>query len=164
MNIFSYCSNNPVNCVDPLGMFEIGRDNFVLALDIMLDILVPQFSGPMDIAGKAIKAMIGRTVSYSVVSKVVKKLTKSTIPKFRGLFSKFFTLIRKAIWKVTGYYISNGLKTKIMNILKKLTNILTKYRIDLVVDIIFCLCSAGGWIALTIDIIDGNLNCRCRLW
>ena len=163
INVFVYCCNDAVNGSDPFGMFEISRTALSIALDVMLDIIVPQFSGPMDIAGKALKVILGKSRAYTTVAKLISKLTKGVIPKFRGLFSKFFTFIRKAIWRVTGYLISNSIKGTILTVLSKIAKLLLNSKLAKAIDIILCLCSAGGWVALTIDLVDGKFNGRCRL-
>lgn len=163
-NLFSYCENDPINKIDPWGTFSINRGTLATILDVFLDIFAPQVAGPMDIVGRSIKAIFGGTKTYSKVAKVITKLKSGVVPQFKGLFSKYFTGIRKAIWKATGYTISNGLGNAITSTISRFVNILTNSRFSEQVDIIICMFSIGGWIALLIDMTDGSFNSKCVLW
>lgn len=160
LNLFAYCNNDATNNVDPTGFFVIKRTTLETLLDVVLAICASGIATPMDIAGKAIKKVFGGSRTYKAVSKVVNHLTKGVVPKFKGLFSKFFTKIRTAIWRVTGYYISNKAKGIVCNTANRFINILTRSRFSVQIDMIFCMFSASGWVAMFMDLLDGQFNNR----
>lgn len=159
-NIFVYCQNNAVNDEDPTGRFSIGRTWLALGLDVVLTLVAPLFSGPLDI--------IGRTLSWYAKKKSIKliwdKLLYGVVPKFKGLFSKFFTAIRKAIWRVTGSLIANCTTTFIGSTITRFVNMFKNKTWNKIIDFISCFFSAGSMIAGFLDYIDGNFDGRCRLW
>lgn len=163
-NMFAYCENDPINSIDPTGMYSIKRSTLATLLDVFLDIFAPQVAGPMDIVGRSIKAIFSGTKTYAKVAKVITKLKSGVIPQFKGLFTKFFTGIRKAIWRATGYTISASFGNAITSTLSHFVNILTNSRFSAQVDIIICMFSIGGWIALLVDMTDGSFNSSCKLW
>lgn len=157
-NLFAYCNNNPTNNVDPTGFWMIKRTTLETLLDVMLAICASGMAAPMDIAGKVIKRVFGRSKTYKAISKVVNHLTKGVVPKFKGLFSNFFTKIRTAIWRVTGHYISSKATGIVCGLANRFINILTGSRFSVQIDMIFCMFSASGWVAMFMDLIDGNFD------
>ena len=117
----------------------------------------------MDIAGKAIKKVFGKTKTYTAVSKVVKHLTKGVVTKFKGLFSKFFTKIRTAIWRVTGHYISSKANGIVLSLANKFINVLTGSKFSVQIDMIFCMFSASGWVAMFMDLLDGKFDNKVHI-
>lgn len=157
-NLFAYCNNNPTNNADPTGFWMIKRTTLETLLDVMLAICASGMAAPMDIAGKAIKRVFGGSKTYKAISKVVNHLTKGVVPKFKGLFSNFFTKIRTAIWRVTGHYISSKATGIVCGLANRFINILTGSRFSVQIDMIFCMFSASGWVAMFMDLIDGKFD------
>ena len=162
-NLFAYCENNAVMGYDPSGELYIKRFWLALAIDVVLTLIAPAFSGPLDV--------IGSSLSWYARKKGIKlvwdKLLHGVIPKFKGLFSKFFTLIRKAIWRATGALIANFSSslfgdaiTRIMKFFNKIfkTGIRNKF-----IDAISCFFSAGSMVAGILDALDGNFDGRIKI-
>ncbi len=158
-NLFAYCNNDPVLNSDPSGKLSINGFAFLL-----------------DIAFTAISFLRISKIGYDVIGAGLKyyakkkgfklfydKLLYSAVPKFKGLFSKGFTFLRTAIWRVTGIVMSN-LITEILNrAISDISSILLKKqeRVNYVWSIVLRLSSLGSAITLVLDYItDGKINNR----
>ncbi len=106
-NLFAYCENDPVNKVDPKGTLSISANVAGFLLDVAFTAIGSWFKYSYDI--------VGAGLSYYAKKKGIKyfyqKLLYGVVPKVKGLFSKGFTLIRKAIWRVTGNISANAIST-----------------------------------------------------
>lgn len=151
-NAFAYCENDPVNDSDSSGY--LGRTTLAWLLDIVLTLVAPYFSGPLDVWGRFI-SYIAKKNNFKLIWN---KLLYGAVPQFRGLFCRFFTSIRTCIWRVTGSFISNSCTTLIGLyiglISKNLNSDVWKKRID----IISCFFSAGSMIAGLLDYADGSFD------
>ena len=160
LNLFAYCCNDPINFIDQTGFLRIKRWVLGLALDTIFTLTIPYFSGPLDIYGRLIQALAKK----KNISLIWNKLLYSVVPKFKGLFGKAFTAIRKAIWRVSGSLISNSFSTLINANITKFVKLISRSRWNKAWDIISCFFSAGSMVAGIIDYVDGNFNGECRLW
>ena len=163
INIFAYCNNDPINHRDPSGLWVIKRTTLETLLDIAIGIFASGLAAPMDIAGKVIKKLFGKSKTYKAVSKVINHLTKGVVPQFKGLFSKFFTKIRTAIWRVTGHYLSSKVSSFVCNIANRFINIITGSSMSVAIDMIFCMFSASGWVAMFMDLLDGKFDNKVNI-
>lgn len=102
-NAFSYCENNPVNDSDPLGYYRLKTAYVAFALDVIITLLGPSFKYGFDIIGTGL-TYLAKKIGYKSFAS---KLLYGVVPKFKGLFSKFFTTIRTAVYRATGAVISN---------------------------------------------------------
>lgn len=106
-NLFAYCENDVVNRVDPSGTLSISANVAGFLLDVAFTAIGSWFKYSYDI--------VGAGLSYYAKKKGIKyfyeKLLYGVVPKVKGLFSKGFTLIRKAIWRVTGNISANAIST-----------------------------------------------------
>jgi hypothetical protein len=89
-------------------------------------------------------------------------LLKGIIPKFTGLFSKFFTAIRTAIWRVTGSLISNTTTNLIGINIGNMVKLFRKASWNKAFDFISCFFSAGSMIAGALDALDGNFDGKVK--
>ena len=111
--------------------------------------------------------MFGRVLSWYAKRKsftiVWDKLLNGVVPKFVGLCGKFFTVIRKAIWRVTGSVIANCTTTYIGTTITTLANKFKGKAWNKAIDFISCFFSAGSMIAGFLDLADGKFDGRCKL-
>ena len=160
LSLFTYCCNDSVNHIDPTGLLKIKRWALGLGLDTIFTLIIPYFSGPLDVYGRIIQALAKK----KNITLVWEKLLYGVVPKFKGLFSKAFTAIRKAIWRVSGSLISNSFSALINANITNFVNLISKSRWNKAWDIISCFFSAGSMVAGIIDYVDGKFNGECRLW
>lgn len=73
-NLFAYCCNDSVNNSDPNGFWVIKRTRLKTLLDIIIAMCASEIAAPMDIAGKVIKKIFGKSKTYKAVSRVVNHL------------------------------------------------------------------------------------------
>lgn len=168
-NAFSYCDNNSINAVDSDGFkskkkhFGISSDFVSWGIDLIITFVCPGASIAYDAVGFSIKRIFRRME----IKKSLDFLLKSAIPKCKGMFSRFFTLIRTIIWRATGITI-NWLKSKAVNsFFTRISNCAKKLRknADKAIMLITGLFSFGSFIATVLDIVsDKNLNGVIRIW
>ena len=168
-NAFSYCDNNSINAVDSDGFkskkkhFCVSSDFVSWGIDLIITFVCPGASIAYDAVGFSLKRIFRRLGT----KKSLNFLLKSAIPKCKGMFSRFFTVIRTLIWRAAGITI-NWLQSKAVS---KFFNQITKYAEKLkknagkAVMLITGLFSFGSFIATILDIVsDNNLNCKIRIW
>ena len=166
-NMFAYCENNVINNIDYNGYksrhCNINSSWVSWGIDLIIMFFCPGASISYDVVGFALKR-IYRKLGFK---KSLDFLLKTAIPKCKGLFSKFFTTIRRIIWRVTGLAVSwlrssavNAFFGMISNFAKRLYK-----RADKAIMLITGLFSFGSFIATVLDIIsDKNLNGKIRMW
>lgn len=129
-------------------------------IDIGLTIFCPSFRWPFDAIGLAVKKML----KHMGIRSVANYLLTTAIPKFGGLFSRGFTFIRKAIWRATGFWISNAVNGSIKRIMDRFAS---RLRDPVINNVYICICSffsAGAFIAGVLDYFtDGRFNNRVVL-
>ena len=125
----------------------------------MLTLIAPVFSGPLDVFGR----MLSLYAKRKKFTLVWDKLLNCVIPKFVGLYGKFLTLIRRAIWRVTGSTIANCTTTYIGFTITTLANTFKSQSWKKAVDFVSCFFSAGSMIAGFLDFADGNFDGECKL-
>ena len=168
-NAFSYCDNNSINAVDSDGFkskkkhFCVSSDFVSWGIDLIITFVCPGASIAYDAVGFSLKRIFRRLGT----KKSLNFLLKSAIPKCKGMFSRFFTVIRTLIWRAAGITI-NWLQSKAVS---KFFNQITKYAEKLkknagkAVMLITGLFSFGSFIATILDIVsDNNLNGKIRIW
>ena len=168
-NAFSYCDNNSINAVDSDGFkskkkhFDVYADFVSWGIDLIITFVCPGASIAYDVVGFSLKRIF-RRLGFK---KSLNFLLKSAIPKCKGMFSRFFTVIRTLIWRAAGITI-NWLQSKAVS---KFFDKITKYAEKLkknagkAVMLITGLFSFGSFIATILDIVsDNNLNGKIRIW
>ena len=168
-NAFSYCDNNSINAVDSDGFkskkkhFDVYADFVSWGIDLIITFVCPGASIAYDVVGFSLKRIFRRFG----FKKSLNFLLKSAIPKCKGMFSRFFTVIRTLIWRAAGITI-NWLQSKAVS---KFFDKITKYAEKLkknagkAVMLITGLFSFGSFIATILDIVsDNNLNGKIRIW
>ena len=90
-DLFSYCQNDPLNDTDPTGRFSVGRTWLAFGLDVILTLVAPLFSGPLDFLGRSL-SWYAKKKSFTLVWD---KLLYGIVPKFKGLFGKFLQRLEK---------------------------------------------------------------------
>lgn len=124
-NAFSYCDNNSINAVDSDGFkskkkhFCVSSDFVSWGIDLIITFVCPGASIAYDAVGFSLKRIFRRLGT----KKSLNFLLKSAIPKCKGMFSRFFTVIRTLIWRAAGITI-NWLQSKAVS---KFFNQITKY-------------------------------------
>lgn len=86
------------------------------------------------------------------------------VPKFKGLFSRGFTGIRTAIWRVTGSWISNSTTSLIGANITNFVRLFRSSSWNKAWDIASCFFSAGSMIAGLLDYLDGRFDGKCKVW
>lgn len=125
LNIFAYCENDAVKNIDDEGRIAIDSIWISLPIDIIMTLLIPQVAGSYDVIGKGLEVSFKFLARFKWLSKIVKfvnMLLTGVVPKVVGIFSKFFTFIRTAIWRITGAIIANSVTTGIGILLCKIAN------------------------------------------
>lgn len=163
-NLYSYCENNPIMYSDPTGMFSVPRDVLSIALDIAFDALIPAAAGSVNVIGRSLQMIMKGSKTVSKVVKVISKLKGGYVTRVKGIYSSFYTAIRKGIARATGYTISTAFGLAVNRAFSSIVNKLTRAKFVDQVKIITCFFSLGGWVALLIDATDGSLNEDCKLW
>ena len=124
-NAFSYCDNNSINAVDSDGFkskkkhFDVYADFVSWGIDLIITFVCPGASIAYDVVGFSLKRIF-RRLGFK---KSLNFLLKSAIPKCKGMFSRFFTVIRTLIWCAAGITI-NWLQSKAVS---KFFDKITKY-------------------------------------
>jgi len=86
------------------------------------------------------------------------KLLYGVVPKFSGLFIKFFTAIRIVIWRITGSFISNCTSAGIGYVVTTLVKNCQFWSWSKIIDVISCFFSAGSMLAGVLDWLDGDFD------
>ena len=123
LNLFAYCCNDAVNNVDYSGYKPIS---------------VAWISTPIDIAISIFCS--GAAISYSVISQGLKYATKKLgmkraynilmgiVPKVSGIYSKFYTAIRKVVYKVAEKLINKVASYTVKKLITTISNIASRGR------------------------------------
>lgn len=142
-NAFAYCENEPVVGWDPTGTLCFRTTVVAFALDCLFTILGPSFKYGYDVVGYGLK-LIARKYGYKSFAN---KLLYSVVPKFRGLFSKFFTTIRTAVWRITGSFLSNTTNNFFVHIGKYISRLYKNGKYYTIYSFIATFLSAGSLVA-----------------
>ena len=89
--------------MDPKGNWRIRTTVLAFSIDCVVTLLGPTFKYGFDLVGAGLRYWAKRRGFKFFAD----KLLFGAIPKFKGLFSKFFTTIRTIIYRVAGSFISN---------------------------------------------------------
>ena len=183
-NLFAYCGNCPTKNADYFGFCYtptypetsvpssptysykkkkkegFDRDWLALGIDIVATLLMPYAVAPYDVIGNGL-AWLAKKAGFSLVWN---KLLTGVVPKVISIFSKFFTLIRTIIWRVTGSLISNTVYlmiSKLNGLLLETANNETIKALWIVVSMFF---SFGSMIAGVLDLADGDFDGRISIF
>ena len=161
LNIFAYCENDAVKNIDDEGRIAIDSIWISLPIDIIMTLLIPQVAGSYDVIGKGLEVSFKFLARFKWLSKIVKfvnMLLTGVVSKVVGIFSKFFTFIRTAIWRITGAIIANSVTTGIGILMCKIANSFMK-NVEKLILFVSMFFSFGSIIAGILDIVtDNNLN------
>lgn len=121
-------------------------------------------AGSVNVIGRSLQTIMSGSKTVAKVANVVSKLKGGYITKVKGIYSAFYTAIRRGIARATGYSISTGFSKAIEKTFSLIANTITNSRFKAQIEIITYLFSLGGWIALLVDAIDGKVDSTCYLW
>ena len=158
-DLYSYCENNSIMNVDYTGYRSVilYADWFGFALDIAFTVISSWIKIGYDIIGSGLRWYAQRkgfTLFYE-------KLLYGVVPKIKGVFGKWLTLLRKAIWRfagnVCGNMTSGFLSTALSKFLSSFLILIKKSGAAKVMKIVCRLLTLGSVIALILDwITDGD--------
>ena len=157
-HLYAYCANNPINYMDPSGHARIPTWLTSLVIDGVLTVYAWWWKWSYDLIGQSIKWAFKQYGRKTASNKLL-----SAVPKVKGAYGNFYTKIRKAIWRATGYTLKIGSPAAIssgINFLAK--KLYSNYQTA--VYIVTSLASLGGAISLALDYYsDKRLNGWIRL-
>ena len=163
-NIFAYCYNNPINQTDTTGFWSlrVRRSTLSLAIDVTLSLVSGWAKYAYDLIGTGLRAIFkrkGKRYFMDVLS--------GTVPRIISWAGRYLTAIRKVLWRI-GFIVLSHVIGAIVTIFQKCINAFinnsklndkSKSFGKEALDIIFCLFSTGGIVALFLDYItDGQLD------
>ena len=167
-NFFSYCECDCINKKDNLGLFSISRDTFAFLVDVAVSVVSAYAKYAYDLIGMGLKAIFEKKGK-----KFFMDVLLDTVPKIKGWLGGALTAIRTVLWRIgyisLSYIIGKiqGFVNNTFNYIISLFNISSKSKKNAqdFVDVIFCLFSTGGIIALFFDIIsDGSMNKKIKIF
>ena len=159
-NLYAYCENNPANCFDPYGYLVLSTTWVGFALDMVFTLFAGWFKWSYDIIGMG----LSKTFERFGAKRLADKLLTSVVPKVIGLMSKGLTLIRTAIWRVTGATIANLTSTGVASFFAWLVAKLNSADTDELYRFISMFFTTGSLIAGFLDkILDGDLDGYIRI-
>ena len=161
-NIFAYCYNNPINQTDTTGFWSlrVRRSTLSLAIDVTLSLVSGWAKYAYDLIGTGLRAIFkrkGKRYFMDVLS--------GTVPRIISWAGRYLTAIRKVLWRI-GFVALSYIMGKILSGFQTFFESLTHKMEDRskalakeALDIIFCLFSTGGILALFLDYItDGRMD------
>lgn len=168
-NMFSYCYNDSVNGKDANGTLRIKRSTMVYLIDAALTMALPGLNAKMNVEARLVRSLLNTVLRLKRLKKMksftskawalVNRLQHGTVPKYKALFSRFFTTIRKIVWRTTGYLMSTAFKSSLNKLANILINKFTKNRWVNHVGLLTSLLTLAGWTAMFMDFFsDGSLN------
>ena len=168
-NLFAYCYNDAINGKDPNGTFRMKRSTAMYLIDAALTMALPGLNAKMDVEARIVRGLLNGVLRLkrlkrltAVTSKtwsLINRLQHGTIPKYKAMFSRFFTTIRKVVWRTTGYLMSTLFKSALNRLTNLLLNFFTKSRWTQHIALLTSLLTLAGWTALFLDYFsDWSLN------
>ena len=168
-NLFAYCYNDSINGKDPNGTFRMKRSTAMYLIDAALTMALPGLNAKMDVEARIVRGLLNGVLRLkrlkrltAVTSKtwsLINRLQHGTIPKYKAMFSRFFTTIRKVVWRTTGYLMSTLFKSALNRLTNLLLNFFTKSRWTQHIALLTSLLTLAGWTALFLDYFsDWSLN------
>ena len=168
-NLYAYCYNDAVNGKDSNGTFRMRRSTAVYLIDAALTLALPGLNAKMNVEARLVRSLLNAVLRLkrlkklssftSKAWKLVNRLQHGTVPKYKALFSRFFTTIRKVVWRTTGYLMSTVFKSSLNRLANILINKFTKNRWIHHVGLLTSLLTLSGWTAMFLDFFsDGSLN------
>lgn len=168
-NLFAYCYNDCVNGKDANGTFRLKRLTAIYLIDAALTLALPGLNAKMDAEARIVRGLLSTVLKLKrfkrfkqLTSKtwsLINRLQHGTIPKYKGLFSRFFTTIRKVVWRTTGYLMSTAFKNALNKLVNKLISMFSRNRWSQHIGLLTSLLTLAGWTALFLDYFsDWSLN------
>ena len=168
MNMCAYGQNDGINKSDSTGFFTIDRDWFAFSIDVTITLVNAWAKYAYDLIGMGIKAALKKTGKRYILD-----VLSGVVPRISGWAGKYLTALRTVLWRI-GFIILSKLLDSLIGAIRSLFSwIINQLKISEhnkkaaqeILDVVFCLFTTGGIIALFFDYLtDGEVNRKIRFF